>query len=591
MRYIIKYLAVVALILLFSCRGNKIDEPGITTAELQEHINFLASDELKGRLPGTEGDIKGAEYIRDMMKSWGLLPAVGNGLQSFELVASLEAGDCKLLINNEAISTEQFMPFAFSENSSLTGKTAFAGYGFVITSDTLTWNDYENIDVKGKWVMILRTDPEIDKASSNFARYSSDRDKVMIAKDKGAEGVLLVSGEKFDPKDEFEPLSKGEYSTGIPVFRVKRETANRILEENNVTIGELEKRLNSTYAPVSFEMDCTVEGISELMEQKVTTRNVLMMLPGNDSLLKDEYLIIGGHFDHLGMGGPGSSSRAGDTIAVHYGADDNASGIASMLEIAEKFASAHNNARSILFAGFAAEEMGLLGSKYLAEHMPVEADKINAMINLDMVGRMKENKLLQIGGIGTAREFRDLVTKHIDTSMFSPSFSEEGYGPSDHSSFYGLDRPVLFFSTGAHLDYHTPGDTPDKISYGSLANISDLVYEISAELAGNNPKLGFTEAGPKTPASRNMRHKGVTLGIMPDFASTVKNGLRADFVSPGRPAALGGMKKGDIITAINGKEINNIQDYMFRLSELEYGVSIQVEVLRDGKKELLLIAL
>ncbi|HDZ40911.1 MAG TPA: M20/M25/M40 family metallo-hydrolase [Bacteroidetes bacterium] len=591
MKHNLKYLVIVSLFMLFSCRANKIDEPAITIAELQEHINFLASDELKGRQPGTEGDLKSAEYIRDVMQSWGLKPAVGNGLQGFEIVASLEAGESKLLIDNKTVASDQFMPFAFSENSAHTGKTAFAGYGFDIKSDTLNWNDYEGIDVKGKWVMILRTDPEIDKASSNFARYSSDRDKVMIAKDKGAGGVLMVSGEKFDPKDEFEPLSKGEHSTGIPVLRIKRETANIILKENNVTISELEETLNNTFAPVSFDLNCTVEGISELVEQKVTTSNVLMMLPGNDSILKDEYIIIGGHFDHLGMGGPGSSSRAPDTMAVHYGADDNASGIASMLEIAEKFASVHDNARSIIFAGFTAEEMGLLGSKYLTEHLPVDAEKVNAMINLDMVGRLKENNLIQIGGIGTAKEFRDIVTGHIDTSLFSPAFSEEGYGPSDHSSFYGRDIPVLFFSTGAHLDYHTPYDTPDKISYSGLVNISDLVYEISEELAGNNKKLSFTEAGPKTPAIRNMRQKGVTLGIMPDFAGDVKNGLRADFVTPGRPAALGGMKKGDIITAINGKEINNIQDYMFRLSELEHGVTIQVEVLRDGKKELLLVAL
>lgn len=592
MRHYIKFFLFISLILLFACRSIKIDEPGITIPELEEHIGFLASDELKGRLPGTEGDIQSAEYIRDALESWGLVPAVDNGLQSFEIVSSLETGNSnKLIINDKPVPPEKFMPLAFSESAELEAKLAFTGYGFDIQSDTLNWNDYDNINVKDKWVMFLRADPEVDDPLSNFANVSADRDKVMMAKDKGAGGVLMVSGKGLDDMDEFESLAKGEYSTGIPVFRIKREIANLILGENNVSIDELEEKLNKTYSSHSFEMDCLIKGTAELIEKKVTTQNVLMTLPGNDPVLKDEYLIIGGHFDHLGMGGPGSSSRAVDTVAIHYGADDNASGIAAMLEIAEKFADNSDNARSIIFAGFSAEEMGLLGSKYLVDHMPVETDRVNAMINLDMVGRLKESKILQVGGVGTAQELKEIITQLTDSALIKLTLSEEGYGPSDHSSFYGKDIPVLFFSTGAHLDYHTPYDTPDKINYDGLVIISELVYEISSELAGNNKKLVFMEAGPKTLTNRGMRRKGVTLGIMPDFAGNIKNGLRADFVTPGRPANLGGMKKGDIIVAINGKTINNIQDYMFRLSKLEHGETIQVEVLRGDKKELLLIAL
>ena len=588
----LKLIIALSLVLLYSCRADKIDEPAITVPELEAHINYLSSDELMGRMPGTEGDIKSAEYIRDVLESWGLKPAVEDGLQRFEIVASVEAGENnKLIIEGTPVSQEKLMPFAFSESSELNAEVVFAGYGFDIQSDTLNWNDYDNVDITGKWVMILRADPEVDNPSSNFAEISADRDKVMMAKDKGAGGVLMVSGEKLDAGDEFEPLKRGEYSTGLPVFRIKREIANLILGAANPSVSDLEEELNENYEPRSFEIDCSIEGKVELMEKKVTTQNVLMILPGVDSTLKNEYLIIGGHFDHLGKGGPGSSSRAVDTIAIHYGADDNASGVAAMLEIAEKFAGEGNNARSIIFAGFAAEELGLLGSKYLAEHMPVETNRINAMINLDMVGRLKENKTLQVGGVGTARDLKKIITSFSDTGLVKLTVSEEGYGPSDHSSFYGKDIPVLFFTTGAHLDYHTPYDTPDKINYEGLVIVSDLVYDISAELAGNNDKLAFMEAGPKTTTSRVMRQRGVTLGIMPDFAGNIKNGLRADFVTPGRPADLGGMKKGDIIVAINGKPINNIQDYMFRLSKLEHGQTIQVEVLRDDKKELLLIAL
>ncbi len=592
MRNYLNALIALSLILLYSCQVNRIDEPAITIPELEEHIEYLSSDELMGRLPGTEGDIKSAEYIRNVLESWGLKPAVDNGLQRFEIVASVEAGDNnKLIIEDKPVSREKFMPFAFSESSELKAEVVFAGYGFDIQSDTLNWNDYENVDINGKWVMILRADPEVDNPSSNFAQISADRDKVMIAKDKGADGVLMVSGNKLDARDEFEPLKKGEYSTGIPVFRITREIANHILEDRNLSISDLEKELDDNYSPRSFETDCKIEGAAELIEKKVTTQNVLMTLPGVDSTLKNEYLIIGGHFDHLGMGGPGSSSRAVDTTAIHYGADDNASGIAAMLEIAEKFAGEGNNARSIIFAGFAAEEIGLLGSKYLVENMPVETNRINAMINLDMVGRLNENKTLQVGGVGTARDLKNILTTFADTGLIKLTMSEEGYGPSDHSSFYGKDTPVLFFSTGAHLDYHTPYDTPDKINYEGLVAVSGLVYDISTELAGYNDKLAFMEAGPKITTNRGMRRSGVTLGIMPDFAGNIKNGLRADFVTPGRPADLGGMKKGDIIVAINGKPINNIQDYMFRLSKLEHGQTIQVEVLRGDKNELLLIAL
>jgi len=591
MAHIIKLSVIIALI-LSSCRNNAIDEPEITIPELQQHINYLASDKMQGRYPGTGGDLESAGYIRDELASWGLLPAFDNGLQAFEIVTSLEAGENnKLIISGDTVKSDDFMALAFSASGAHKSSVVFAGYGFDIESDTLNWDDYANTDIGGKWLMILRGDPEIDNASSDFARVSGDRYKVMMAKDRGAAGVILVSGNEYDASDEFEPLAKGEFSTGIPVFRIKRKTADLVLGNSGYDIIALEKKLNETYTPFSFELDCVVEAEAELLDQKVTTYNVAMILPGNDPALRDEYIIVGGHYDHLGLGGPGTSSRAIDTTGVHYGADDNASGIASMLELAEKFAAGNINKRSIIFAAFGAEEMGLLGSKHLASHLPVQADKVNAMINLDMVGRLNENRLLQIGGTGTAGEFNNIIESCIDTTVFRPALSEEGYGPSDHSSFYGKNIPVLYFSTGAHLDYHTPYDSPGKINYEGLADVSELVYTISKELAGGNKKLVFTEAGKKIQSHRGGRGKSVTLGIMPDFAGNIKNGLRADFVSPGKPADLGGMKKGDIITAINGKEINNIQDYMFRLSKLKQGETIQVEIMRGDKKELLLIAL
>ena len=263
-----------------------------------------------------------------------------------------------------------------------------------------------------------------------------------------------------------------------------------------------------------------------------------------------------------------------------------------MLELAEKFARTKgSHKRSIICIAFTGEEEGLLGSKHFTDDPGINLSKVNAMINLDMVGRLNETNNLQISGVGTAAGLKDLVYAKTDTSVIKLTLSNEGYGPSDHSSFYGKNIPVLFYFTGAHMDYHTPTDTWEKINYKGMVEISDLIFSMSKELASSDTRLQFKEAGPKVQAVQYGRGKGVTLGIMPDFAGVVKNGLRADFVTPGKPAALGGMQKGDIITFINGKPVNNIQDYMFRMGQLKHGETISVEVLRNDKKVVLLIQL
>lgn len=577
----------------FSC-NNPVTRK-ITTGELKEHIKFLSSDSLKGRLTGTAGDSLAALYIKNQLMLSGIVTLSGDGFQRYEVTNKVIAGEKNFLsVNGEKLNpSTDFAPFSFSGNSSLEANAVFAGYGFNINNDSLQWNDYEKIDVKGKWVLILRGDPEPQKSVSGFIPFNSDRDKVLAAKDMGASGALLVSGPIFDEEDSFEPLSSsGDYSVEIPVLRIKREVADNILKKTNNTIADLEKRINSTKKSSGFETGVNVSGGSEIIEKKSVTRNVIMILPGEDELLKDEYVIIGAHFDHLGMGGPGSSSRARDTVAVHHGADDNASGVGEMIELAEKFAlTKGSHKRSMIFAAFSGEEEGLLGSKYFTDNPLIDLTKANVMINLDMVGRLRDSSSLQIGGAGTAEGLKELVRSLSDTSLIRLTFSDEGYGPSDHSSFYGKNIPVLFYSTGAHLDYHTPSDTWDKINYTGMVEISDLIFNVTENLANNSERLKFKEAGPKVEVNRAMRRKGVTLGIMPDFAGNVKNGLRADFVTPGKPAALGGMKKGDIITSINGKTVNNIQDYMFRMGQLKHGETISVEVLRNSKKEVLLIQL
>lgn len=590
LNYIIRNLPVLILLFLFSCQGNS----QITVRELQDHIKYLSSDSLKGRLTGSLGDSLAAEYIKSKLLSYGLSPLTGDGLQRFKVTKRVVAGKTNALSVNgiNYVISKDFTPPAFSSNAELKSEVVFAGYGFNISGDSLKWNDYDGIDVKGKWILILRGDPEPDNSKSKFIPFSADRDKALLAKDMGAAGVLMVSGVGFDPQDTFDPLSTEGYSVDIPVLRIKREIVDVILSNSKNTIAALEKKLNDTRKPFSFSTKSAVNGKAEIVREKANTRNVVMLLPGEDPKLKDEYIILGAHFDHLGMGGPGSGSRALDTIGIHHGADDNASGVAMMLELAEKFAKTKgSHKRSILCIAFTGEEEGLLGSKHFTDDPGINLSKVNAMINLDMVGRLNETNNLQISGVGTAAGLKDLVYAKTDTSVIKLTLSNEGYGPSDHSSFYGKNIPVLFYFTGAHMDYHTPTDTWEKINYKGMVEISDLIFSMSKELASSDTRLQFKEAGPKVQAVQYGRGKGVTLGIMPDFAGVVKNGLRADFVTPGKPAALGGMQKGDIITFINGKPVNNIQDYMFRMGQLKHGETISVEVLRNDKKVVLLIQL
>ena len=590
MKYIIRNLPVLVILLLFSCQGSS----QVTIKELQEHIKYLSSDSLKGRLTGSPGDSLAAEYIKSKFLSYGLIPLTGDGFQRFKVTKRVVAGKANALSINgiNYVVGKDFTPPAFSSNAELKSVVVFTGYGFNISSDSLKWNDYNGLDVKGKWVLILRGDPETDNSKSKFIPFSADRDKALLAKDMGAAGVLMVSGVGLDPQDNFDPLSTEGYSVDIPVLKIKREVADVILSSSKNTIAVLEKKLNDTRKPFSFLTKSMVDGKSEIVRELANTRNVVMLLPGEDPKFKDEYIILGAHFDHLGMGGPGSGSRALDTIGIHHGADDNASGVAMMLELAEKFAKTKgSHKRSILCIAFTGEEEGLLGSKHFTDDPVINLSKVNAMINLDMVGRLNETNNLQISGVGTAAGLKNLVYAKTDTSVIKLTLSNEGYGPSDHSSFYGKNIPVLFYFTGAHMDYHTPTDTWEKINYKGMVEISDLIFSMSKELASSDIRLQFKEAGPKAQAVQYGRGKGVTLGIMPDFAGVVKNGLRADFVTPGKPAALGGMQKGDIITFINGKPVNNIQDYMFRMSQLKHGETISVEVLRNDKKVVLLIQL
>jgi len=570
------------------------EDPEIKQDELLGHLSFLASDSLKGRLPGTAEDYVAALYLAEEFKKAGLTLFNKNGLQAFEITTDVSYG-----VNNQftagdipALFEEDFTPFPFSASESLEAEVVFAGFGFEISDQHTQWNDYHDIDVSGKWVMILRDHPESGSKESVYTNYGSDRNKAMIAKDHGASGVLFVSGESFDPEDELISLDEREFSVGIPALHIKRSLADQLLKSSAQSVKALEQALAEDRKSHSFETGSNIQAGADLVLVKKTSYNIVAYLEGSDPALKDQYLVLGAHYDHLGMGGEGSSSRQQDTIAIHYGADDNASGVAAMLEIAEKLAGSEPTpAVSCIFIAFGAEEVGLLGSKYFIENSSIPHEDFRMMFNLDMVGRL-EDKPVQVGGTGTATETKAILDELLEKDSIRVVRSPEGSGPSDHASFYAKDIPVLFFTSGPHSDYHTPGDNVDKIDLDGMQVIAEIVFDLMQHVGNMDTELTFTEAGPKVRSPGRHGRNRITLDIMPDFMTSDEyEGMRVDMVTPGGRAFLGGIKKGDFIIAIEGKEVNNIYDYMFRMEQVSYGQQIIVSVKRDEEHLDLLIQL
>jgi len=571
--------------------------PDITVSDLKQHIYFLASDSLKGRKPGTpEADVA-AKYIRDLMLSYGLEPLGDNGLQYFDVTTSVEPGpDNHLEVGTMTgifDSTFQLMPFTSS--GTLNAEVVFAGYGFEIDQDSLKWNDYEGLDVTGKWVLVLRGDPEPDNEKSLFASFGGDRDKALTAKDHHAAGIIYVNGPQYGEADKLMPHSFNRVTAGAGLYaiNINRALANQLFADQNLTITQLEDSIRSTMQSIHMPLGQNLNATTDLKRVEVTTCNVVAMIPGNDPVLKDEFVVIGGHYDHLGFGGPGSGSRMPDTIAVHNGADDNASGTAAVLELAELLASRKSELkRSVIFMAFGAEEMGLLGSQFFASTPLINLKQVKLMVNFDMIGRLNPEKpTLMIGGTGTAVETEDILKAWEAGSNMGFNHSPEGYGASDHASFYGAGVPVLFFFTGAHQDYHTPLDDADLINYEGEKTILDYTVPLLIDLINRPEALVYKETAAPQQEGRNSRSLKVKLGIMPDFTSSENNGLGVGGVTAGGPASAAGMKKGDRITALDGMEVTNIYDYMARLKKLKPGQRITVDIVRDGELMVLIVDL
>ena len=354
-----------------------------------------------------------------------------------------------------------------------------------------------------------------------------------------------------------------------------------------VVKGKKKKGFYHDFTYVKKLSDSNLPVASTTPTEERTTHNIIAVIPGKDKHLKNEYIVVGSHYDHLGLGGKDSGSRRPDTVAVHPGADDNASGDAVVLELARYFKKARPS-RSIIFAFFGAEEQGLIGSKNFVEWMkhddtqrinlPSDEKGIVAMVNLDMVGHMRDNAM-SVSGTGTSSAFKAIVEEVAEQTNLHVTCTPDGYGPSDHASFVAADIPVLFLTTGGHMEYHTPDDVPSTLNYDGMQQTLEFSQKLITRLA-NMPE---TPDYISVPSSNKMSHAKfkVTLGLMPDVMGASRiPGLRADIVVAGKPAYAAGIRSGDIIQEIDGKPVKDIEEYMERLSELKPDTTIPVKVLR-----------
>lgn len=584
MNYKIKFLLSVLLLVVFAAFSPSDKSPKITSGEITAHIKYLASDELAGRFPGTDGDRLTVDYIINEFEDYDITPAGENGyLQPFDYISEIKLGkDNSLSIGNgELISRagENFTPVYLSSNGTAQGNIVFVGYG--INAPELNYNDYAGIDLKGKIALMLMFSPGYNNPHDNpFSKYERLRIKCAAAKEQGAAGIIVIKGPESG-EDELIKLrmaGPGE-NVDIPVVNVKRSYTDYIFTNSKgKTLSEIQKSIDSLRIPQSFEYGGGMAQLkTDLVRIKALTNNVIGMIEGNDKTLKNEYILIGAHMDHLGDGLKYGSLHDSHVAEIHNGADDNASGIAGVLELAQYFSENKKNLkRSIIFMTFSGEEAGLIGSGYFTKSELMKKYNIVSMINLDMIGRLTDNKLT-IGGTGTSSIWQGLLDSLNRSFNFTAAYNKDGYGPSDHASFYGKEIPVLFFFTGLHKDYHKPSDDWQHINAAGQAKVLEMIVGIVNYVNSLNTKPDFIKVTEeKKETTMGFR---VTLGVIPDYSST-KEGLEITGVKAGGIAEKAGLQGGDVITKLGQYEIKNIYDYTDALTKFKPGEETEVTYIR-----------
>lgn len=554
--------------------------PQIIETNLKEHVFFLASPELKGRLTGSPEEMIAANYIKNKFQEYGLKPLFGNEyFQNFEFIFGTEASEnCKLKINSKHIELgKEYTILGFSDNIEVTGDVIFAGYGLVYEKFKI--DDYRNINVKDKIVIAFRGLPKTDSSNFEFERLGGIREKAKIAIEKGAKALIIINPPSQFPEDNLIPTryDRSGFLENFAVINVKREIIDSFLK-NKVSFEEIEKDYNQKSDKYKDLFSFNIELKTELKKIKRTGTNVAGYLEAPGS---SEFVIIGAHYDHLGMGDFGSLYKGTEKL-VHPGADDNASGTAMTIELARAFSEKKSELnKSIVFVAFSGEELGLLGSSFLANNFPLDLRNCVAMINMDMIGRMNEDNELIIYGAATAKQWKDFINNANQRNNFKLSLVDDGFGPSDHSSFYAKQIPVLNFFTGSHQDYHRPTDTPEKLKYDKFSLTGNFIYDIVNQIILFKSKFDFVNV-PRRDQGGRMTLR-TYIGVMPDFSENAI-GFKIMGVTEGSPAQKAGLKAGDIIIKFGDYRIRNIYDYMSALNKYSPGDKIKFLIQRNDDK-------
>ena len=592
-RYASAYLAVALLATLVASRA--IADPN--SADPQRYLSdvkTLASPSMEGRGAGTKGIARAANFIEQRYRALGLQPAgTKSFFQPFTVItgATLKAGNRLEVADGKSKQmlklNQDFVPFSFSASGEVGGPVVFAGYG--ATAPEFGYDDYAHLDVKDKIVVLLRYEPAGFAAKSGNAgltQHSQLITKAINARNHGAQAVILVNG-KLQNNDE-DALTKfgsvnGPENAGIAIVQVKNDVANSWFSAAGTSLAAQQSQIDSssTAASLAFPENLRISLSVQIEKTRATVNNVLAYLPGKT----DEYVIIGAHYDHLGYGNVDSLAPS-QIGKVHPGADDNASGTAGVLELARLLAPRKGQLqRGILFADFAGEELGLLGSAEWVKEPTRPLGNAVAMINMDMIGRIKDEKVF-IGGIGTGADFKELLDGEKGKFPFHFEYSASGYSASDHTSFVGRKIPVLFFFSGLHSDYHKPSDTWDKINAPDAAKLLDFVDDVALKIDSDEKRVAFVTVKEEQPeghaASGAVSGYGPYFGSIPDFGQE-ENGVKFSDVRPGSPAAKAGFKAGDILVQFGDKPIHNLYDFTDALRRSKVGDVVDVQVMRDGK--------
>jgi len=557
-------------------------------------ISYLASDELKGRAAETPGLKLAADFIAKRFQDLGLQTDLFDGkpFQYFEITgnpgASPETNKLEFTKpDGSKVSlalSDEFQPQAIGANGEFSAPLVFAGYGITANEDNFKYDDYEGLDVQGKAVLVIRKQPKPASATSPFAgnqpsQYAFFTSKESNAAKHGASALILINdaaSEKDNPGVLLPVSGAGNSPDGdkIPTFFISRSMAEAWLKESGKSLTEIEAAIDEKLQPQSFEMKgWSANGQSDVTRRKIPSMNVIGLLPGQGNLV-DEYVVVGAHFDHVGMGGAGS--LAPGTYAIHNGADDNASGTVGLLETARRIVEMAKQSpsdkprRSIVFMTFSAEELGLIGSEYYVNHPRFELAKTVAMLNLDMVGRLSEN-VLTVYGTGTAKEFDDLLTRSNEKLGFDIKRQPEGVGPSDHQSFFLKGIPVYHFFSGFHPDYHRPSDDFDKINVEGISKIVDMVAFLTDNIAH----------APERPVFLKSASTKVRLGVR---IKQGEPGLVVERVMPGGWAKKAGVEPNDKILKIGDREVDAREAMDEALQAYKPGDDLEVQVLRGQEK-------